>query len=90
METAWRHAQRARAGEGVGTIRRNRAGERSTARRIGRTAPVEAARAAQGRVQDARAVGGGHDDDVGLRAEAVHERQKLRHKPPLHLALCQR
>ena len=39
--------------------------------------PVEATGAQQGRVEDVRAVGGSHDDDVGIGIEAVHLDQHL-------------
>ena len=40
-------------------------------------APVEAAGAEEGGVQDVRAVGCGEDDDVGRRVEAIHLDQDL-------------
>ena len=39
--------------------------------------PVETSRAEQGRVQDLRAVGGGHDDDPFVGFESVHLHQEL-------------
>ncbi len=49
---------------------------------------VEAARAAQGRVQRVGDVGGGDDDDVAARFQAVHQGQELGHHAALHLAVA--
>ncbi|BAT05417.1 Os08g0413050, partial [Oryza sativa Japonica Group] len=48
---------------------------------------VEAAEAAERRVEAVGAVGGADDDHLGPRAEAVHEREQLRHDAALHLAV---
>ena len=44
---------------------------------IEHNAPVKTAGAQQGRVKDIRAVGGGHDDDVGIGIKAIHFNQHL-------------
>jgi hypothetical protein len=48
---------------------------------------IEAAVAAQGRVDRVRPVGGGHDDNVGSGLHAVHEGQQLRDDAALDLAV---
>src|SRR2546426_935554 len=42
-----------------------------------RSAPVEATRAEQGRIEDIRTVGRRHQDDAFVRFEAVHLNQQL-------------
>src|SRR4051794_38344877 len=49
---------------------------------------IEATKAAKGRIDGVRSIGGCHNHDVGSGFHTVHEGEKLRHDTTLDFAVC--